>query len=366
VISGSLGTANYSTIIGVTNLTSATQTVTLSFNPEPSGQPTTVTRNLPAGGALRDTAENIFSLSGGFRDGWVKVSAPDSITGFVAYGDTISGGLAVVPPQAAPRGSMLFAHVAGLPVWYTGIALLNASDAEANVEVSVLDPAGAPVGSTAKFTVAAKHKTARLLGDVVAQANTQNGGFVIVRSSAPLFGLQLFGGTNGRILSNIASGRPTPSSPGTAPSPTFINTNVGRVTLDNIEWDTRNPHNCTSSVGNCFVPRPGFRVIRIRFNLFDRAPSSIGVDEAFGIVLNNLVNLSGANFAATNPFLLGVVQGPTDALETSVTYTGGTNFSVVSVPGTPPYNVVFVGFEIPANATGLKLSWANEVLDLGL
>src|SRR5678809_418178 len=97
---------------------------------------------------IRD--RSIFGLGAGFQDGWVKVTSPLGVTGFVAYGDTVSGGLAVVPPQPTPRASMLFAHVAGLPTWYTGIALLNASDTTASVEISVLTPAGSLIGSMVK------------------------------------------------------------------------------------------------------------------------------------------------------------------------------------------------------------------------
>jgi len=361
VISGSLGGSNYTTLIGVTNLTTAAQTVTLTFNPEPSGDPIVVQRNLPAGGTLRETAQNIFSLSAGFKDGWVRVTGTQTITGFVAYGDTGSGGMAVVPPQPAPVGSMLFAHVAGLPVWYTGIALLNVGDSEASVEISVWNPDGTQVGSTVKTTLAAKHKIAKLLGELVPQAQAQNAGFVIVRSNIPLFGLQLFGGTNGNILSNIASGRPAPVPPDQAPIPTVQLDASARVGLNRIEFDTVHPRGCIASTGSCYVPQSGNRILRVRFDLFDRTTESVGTTEAIAIIQS--VTVSGAGFAGKTPILLGTTGSTAAGVDTSLLISG----QMVTVPAAPPYNVIYLGFEIPVNATGLKFVVNNiGVIDLGL
>lgn len=363
VISGTVGGANYTTVIGVTNLVSSSQTITLTFNPEPVGVPIVVQRSLPPLGSLRESAQSIFGAVSGFRDGWVKVSGSQNITGFVAYGDTVSGGLAVVPPQATPRASMLFAHVAGLPTWYTGLALLNASDTNASIEISVLNPAGELIGNTVKFDLSPKHKTARLLGDLVPEANSQNGGFVIVRSSVPLFGLQLFGGTNGKILSNIASGRPAPSTSSTT---SVLNTSgLGRVTLNSIEWDTTAPHGCATVSGSgCFVPQPGTKILRVRFDLLDRTAASIGQNEAIGIYLS--VTLSGSNFGAISPALIGAVQPPPVSVDTYVIITSGFNFAVFTAPSAPPYGVVYMAFQVPMNATGMRLAFSTTaVMDLG-
>jgi hypothetical protein len=226
VINGPLGGANYTTTVGVISLASFAQTVTLTFHPEPSGAPIAVERSLPAGGALRETAPSLFGFPGGFQSGWINISAPLYITGFVAYAETTSGGLAAVPVQAVPRSSMLFGHIAGLPAWYTGIALLNDSPVDANVEVFAITPAGTLIGGassvqTATFTVPAGRKSAKLLSELIPSTASQNGGFVYVRTTndVPLYGIELFGSKLGPILSNVAASGLTPILTFIPPSP---------------------------------------------------------------------------------------------------------------------------------------------------
>src|SRR6185436_2565248 len=83
VITGNLGGANYTTVLSVTNISASSQTITIAFNAD-SGSPVTITRTLEAGGSLRDTAQNLFSLSGAFQSGWVKVSGTAALVGFAA------------------------------------------------------------------------------------------------------------------------------------------------------------------------------------------------------------------------------------------------------------------------------------------
>src|SRR5439155_11088860 len=73
VVSGPVGSANYTTSVGVISLASSSQTVTFTFHPEPSGAPIVVQRSLPASGALRETAQSLFGFSARFQNGWVNV-----------------------------------------------------------------------------------------------------------------------------------------------------------------------------------------------------------------------------------------------------------------------------------------------------
>src|SRR5262249_15593176 len=133
VISGARGNGNYTTVIGVTNLSPYTQILTLTFTPV-TGSAQSITRPLPGNGAIRDTAQNLLSLPAGFSDGWIRISGAAPITGFVAYSESVQGGLTVVPAQGTPRTAMLFNHIADLPPWYTGLALLNTNSTNATVD----------------------------------------------------------------------------------------------------------------------------------------------------------------------------------------------------------------------------------------
>ncbi|HYR86837.1 MAG TPA: hypothetical protein VE422_22305 [Terriglobia bacterium] len=226
VVSGSLEGANYTTIVGVINLASSTQTVTLTFNPEPSGTPVIVQRSLPAKGAIRESVRSLFGFSSIFRSGWIQVSASSPIAGFVAYADMSSGGLAAVPAQLTPQSSLLFGHIAGLPIWYTGLALLNTTTTDANVEVFAMSPggmliAGAANVPTATFTLPAGRKSARLLSELIPATASENGGFVYVRTTnnVPLYGMELFGSNRAPILSNVAANKLVAGVTYTPPSP---------------------------------------------------------------------------------------------------------------------------------------------------
>ena len=206
-VNGMLGSANYVTSIGVTNLTASAQNVIFTFTPEPAGTPIAVPQIIPPNGSFRDSAQNIFGLPADFSNGWIKITSASPITGFVVYADTTSGAMTAVPAQTTPQPSLSFGHIAGLPLWYTGIALLNASSTDASVEVSARTPAGTQIGSKATFTLAAGHKDAKLLGDWIPEAASQNGGFVTVRTTnnVSLYGIELFGSTAGAILADVAS-----------------------------------------------------------------------------------------------------------------------------------------------------------------
>jgi hypothetical protein len=365
VVNGPVSGLDYTTLIGVTNLASSSQTVSITFNPN-TGASVTAQRSLAPGGTLRETAQSLFNLGAAFSDGWVRVSGSQTLTGFVAYGDTVGGGLAVVPPQPTPAASMLFAHVASPPVWYTGIALLNASDSAASVEISVMRSSGEQVGSTLKLNLPAKRRYVNILGNVIPEVNAIDAGFVIVRSNIPLFGIQLFGGTNGKILSNIAAGHPDPIPPGSAPIVTLPQGTLGtsgRVGLNSIELDSIHPHACVANSGNCYIPQAGFRIVRVRFDLFDRTADTISQAEALAVYSS--ITLSGSNFGSIAPFLIGATASNSSGVDFSVTIQG-MNFRIYNVPAAPPYNVIYAGFEVPVNATGLKFNVAGVgTIDLG-
>ena len=128
------------------------------------------------------------------------------MTGFLAYAEIVSGGVSAVPSQSEGRTDLLFAHIADLPPWMTGIALLNGNSDRAEVDVTALTSDGAVIG-TLRVSIPGMSKTARLLREWLPQTQTRraDGGTIRVRSNIPIFGLQLFFTTDLRILSGIGS-----------------------------------------------------------------------------------------------------------------------------------------------------------------
>ncbi|PYS53343.1 MAG: hypothetical protein DMG13_13100 [Acidobacteria bacterium] len=346
VVSGPAGSANYTTSVGVISLASSSQTVTFTFHPETSGAPIVVQRSLPASGALRETAQNLFGFSAGFQNGWVNVSAPSPITGFMAYGETSSGGLAAVPVQAAPQSSMFFGHIAGLPVWYTGIALLNDSTMDANVEVFAITPAGTLVGGaanvpTAAFTLPAGHKSAKLLSELIPATAAQNGGFVYVRTTnnVPLYGIELFGSNSGPILSNVAAS-------GLAPIASFTPPNVSEpLTLTSVSPVRVTRGSTITLSGNGFSPAASNNTIA-----FTSATGTVEVPSATASVTvltvavpitaitgPVLVRSGGQNSPA---FILEVTATQTTMIQSSVTVNGGQTTGDVDIYVPPPAGIL--------------------------
>jgi len=225
VIDGALASANYTTVIGVTNTAGSSQTITIQFNPD-AGDPISVIRVIPGGGSLREAAHTLFNLPADFQSGWVKVSGDAGIAGFAAYADAVGGAIAVVPAASA-QTKLFFSHIAnGPPQWQTGLALLNATSTPASVEVYAVDPSGVLLGgalnvSTARFNLDPGKKIAKVIDELVPQTRGVNGGFVYIRSveNTPLYGIELFYTLDLKVLSNVPAGKLVPGVPYAPPVP---------------------------------------------------------------------------------------------------------------------------------------------------
>jgi hypothetical protein len=210
VVSGQLPNANYTTIIGVTNLSSQAQSVHFAFHAE-DGSVLEVSRNISANGALREAAQSIFTLASTFQTGWVSIESATSIAGFAGYADTVAGGFAVVP-AGTPQTKMFFSHIAnGPPQWQTGLALLNATATSAAIEIFAVNPNGSQIGSTS-LTLEAGTKLARTIQELIPQTQGVNGGFIYVQAQndVPLTGIELFYTRDLKVLSNVAAAKLVP------------------------------------------------------------------------------------------------------------------------------------------------------------
>jgi len=213
VVQGVLSPASYSTLIGVTNTSSVTQIVTFTFREE-GRAPITLERPIERRGTLQETAASLFGLTG-FRNGWVQATGSvsnGSLAGFVAYADLNGGGTTIVPAQQNTALAFFFAHIANLSPWWTGIGLLNPNTGSVSVEVFAMNSDGTLIGgadtvASARLTIPAMTKTAKLLDELIPQTGLResDGGFVFIRSSVPLIGIELFFLRNGAALANVGA-----------------------------------------------------------------------------------------------------------------------------------------------------------------
>lgn len=218
--------ARWTSILGITNLSSSTQDLMITYN-RTSGSPISVGRSLAGNGSLRESVKDLFGFAGSSEEyGWVKVTGTAPLGGFIAYGYSATNGVAVVPVQTTPQTALIFSHVANDGVtWGSGLALLNATTADATVEVYIMRTTGALVGGAqsdllASINLPAGTKTAKLLDQIVPAAKA-NDGFVYVKSAnnVPLYAFELFFSTNNQVIANVAAGAVDPSITFTPPAP---------------------------------------------------------------------------------------------------------------------------------------------------
>jgi hypothetical protein len=139
--------------------------------------------------------------------GYIRVSAPEGarLIGNVVYGDgdPTARGLqfsAALPLFSAGARNFLFSHVAQGEGYYTGIALLASQGARTTVEVC--DREGRTRGSVV-LELAPGQRLVSLLSALLPETAGQMYGYIRVTSDRPVMGFELFGTSDGRLLSAV-------------------------------------------------------------------------------------------------------------------------------------------------------------------
>src|SRR5262245_24497139 len=123
VLQGQIGSSQYITTLGITNLSSSSQTMTLTFYPADGAPPQTIQRMYPGNGSVRASASSIFGFGDEFRLGWVKVSAPRGAVGFASNADVALGASAFTPGMSRPESTFILGYIAAVPPSWTGLTL---------------------------------------------------------------------------------------------------------------------------------------------------------------------------------------------------------------------------------------------------
>lgn len=211
-VEGPQGNANWRSLLGLTNL-SKTAPNSVDITVITDGRTIRSQQTIAPNGGLRLPVRDLVGASSSSQTGWARVSSTSGLplTGYMAYADVVAAGVAVVPPQQDAQTSLLFAHIADLTPWLTGMALLNSNAAPANIDVFAMTPSGSLIGSHS-FSLPSGASTARLLRELIPQTQTReaDGGFLFVRSNLPIHGIELFFSRNLNIIANVGAGRLAP------------------------------------------------------------------------------------------------------------------------------------------------------------
>jgi hypothetical protein len=206
----------------LSNPASSPATVTVTLFSESGGAvyqalpgPSSVVVTIPANGSV--SLDSITITRFPFLpaiNGWLRIDSANVPLAGVVLVDSQTAS-AAIPLQAGAASSMLFAQLTETETFFSAMILVNDGAEAADVEISLLNPDGA---TFARNTVplSAKTKLSSLIRDLVPGASGVTNGYVWVRSSVPIHGVQVLGGFENQFLTAV-----TPRVPpvGQAPGP---------------------------------------------------------------------------------------------------------------------------------------------------
>src|SRR3989442_1128616 len=210
-------------LIGIANLTDTPQTVTLTYAPATNASAATRSISMPGNGSIRLTAVDLFGP--GADSGSVRVASGGNIAGFLATGRASSFGFSTASGQNKAQAEFCFPVVDETDPAFTGIGLLNDNTVQSTVDMFLISPQGATLGHTTQVLLPGQ-RVAKLVREFFIEGLNVTGGWVFVRSSAPLFATAV-NGVPDKVLNDSAS---QPAAPGFAPPPQTLFVVKGRVT----------------------------------------------------------------------------------------------------------------------------------------
>ena len=222
----------FETSLGVVNNAGQAVILTITvFKPDGSAygtedvQNNPVTRPLNPGDTLVERVDSMFGFIGeDLREGWLRVdSSSPAVTGFLTYALPEQGGAATVTPNRFGQTEAIISHIATVPGFFTGLAILNPGQLAANVRILAIQRTGEILG-TAATTLQPRERISQLITELVGEnAAGQGNGLIFIRSNLPVYLTSLFGTDNLKVLSNIP---PQGAPEGYAPDEGLVTLNV--------------------------------------------------------------------------------------------------------------------------------------------
>jgi hypothetical protein len=144
------------------------------------------------------------SASSPLQVGSLRVETNGSdVIGDVVFGDPLALQFAAaLPLQAQAFSRAVFSQVANGQGYYTGLAFYNPGNTAADITLEVFREDGQSAGAIT-LSLGAGKRVSNLLAELVPASNQQMRGYVLVRSTLPLIGQELFGDTSLTFLSAV-------------------------------------------------------------------------------------------------------------------------------------------------------------------
>ncbi|PYV82143.1 MAG: hypothetical protein DMG05_28645, partial [Acidobacteria bacterium] len=198
---------NWLSLMGLVNLTGSAQSASISYLDD-SGNLISAPKNptnvsIPANGSVRLTSKELFGIpDDNLRSGSVRVSSDGNLAGFLGVGTMAGSSLGAAPAQVTANTEFLLPAVDESGEAFTGIVLLNPSDAAASANLFLISSAGATLGRRS-VTLQPQQRSVNRVKELFFEGLNQSDGYIYVASSAPLFA-QGFLGVPDKTMSTLS------------------------------------------------------------------------------------------------------------------------------------------------------------------
>src|SRR6185369_11402445 len=203
------GTGGFDPILVLNNPTGSNVAVTVTLFGENGDTPLVPAPQrvtIPANGSRSLTTSDVLGrvVFGGQINGWVRVDSPSvPITGSLVLDQ--GSNATVVPLETSPVDRSIYSHIyedsSRNP--FTGFAYVNPSGSTATVDIFLVREDGTTIARNS-FEIAPNAKASKLVRDVLPDAIDLNGAYLFVRSSTPLYEMNIIGGSG--FLATIMPG----------------------------------------------------------------------------------------------------------------------------------------------------------------
>jgi len=197
---------SYTSTLSLINLDAGAATATLQLHSD-DGTPVGGAVDVPLGAGAKVQVADLPG-NAGTGQGYLKIRSNGArLTGSVTFRDTRQDAFATaLPLVSAPARNLVFSQVASNDTYFTGIALLNPAEPDANVRIQVSNAQGNVIAS-GEFQIRGRGRVSRLLTEYFPNlASSQiSSGYIKVESDQPLAGFALFGTRRLSALSAIPS-----------------------------------------------------------------------------------------------------------------------------------------------------------------
>ena len=135
-------------------------------------------------------------------NGWLRIDSPNvALDGLLI----LDGGrdITATPLQTSALDRMIYSQLPQMDALVSRLVLVNTSPVQAGLDISLVKQDGTTAAQTA-ISIPARTKFSRLIRDVLPQVTDQDGGYILIRSSVALYGIEMLGETSSQSLASVS------------------------------------------------------------------------------------------------------------------------------------------------------------------